>query len=150
MAQSGPCRRAARLSMPWLLKARVELSNLFCSQAPLLAPSGTEGEAGWRTVLEEWDLGCVMEGQRGSVSRGRGGWKAWLHQVQIKIPLTTFILNSGKLVLLFSWTGSCYTHLRVSEVCGQRGNHPVQETECGEGGLGIVPGSSYRQLGLLV
>lgn len=93
MAQSGPRRRATRLAMPWLLKARVELGSLLCSsRAPLLAPTGTEGEAGWRTVLGEWDLGCVLEEQPGSVGRGRGEWKEWLHRVKVKTPLTTFIL----------------------------------------------------------
>lgn len=58
--------------MPWLLKARVELGSLLCSQTPLLAPSGTEGEAGWSTVLMSgiWDvLGKVSEqGERGMES----------------------------------------------------------------------------------
>ncbi|RMB93420.1 hypothetical protein DUI87_30115 [Hirundo rustica rustica] len=50
--------------MPRLLKARVELGSLLRAQAPLLAPSGTGGGAGWRTGLDEWGLGCVMEEQR--------------------------------------------------------------------------------------
>lgn len=60
--QSGPCKSAARLPVPWLLKARVESDSCLRSQTALLAPSGAEEEAGWNTVLHEWGLGCVKGG----------------------------------------------------------------------------------------
>lgn len=49
--------------------------QLLCSQAPWLAPRGSswqENSSGGRA--------------------GRGGWRARLHQVRVKIPLTTWIL----------------------------------------------------------
>lgn len=70
-AQSGPCRRAARLPMPWLLRARVELGTLLCSQAPLLARSGTEGEAGWRTALMSGVWAVLWKSEQGE--RGMEG-----------------------------------------------------------------------------
>lgn len=81
-----------------------------------------------------------------------GGWKAWLHRGKVKVPLTIFILS------YWQQTGSSVVMdwflLRSPE--GEPDAVVREETtwlkrlKCGEGGLEIILGSSYRQLGLLV
>lgn len=112
----------------------------------------------WEEKLAEgqfWMSGIWAVLWKSSVGQwaGReGGWKAWLHQGKVKGPsdhfysvllaANQFFCCRGLVLVTLTWGWA--------RCCGQRGNHLIEETECGEGGLEIILGSSYRQLGLLV